>query len=207
MDYSWFEQILEASKDVKMKDANIDIEARTMIIDHMIEDELLGRYHDWILDKGYEARFETEESGFWVDMVKEVRVDMDELALENNVMMQENKGKVSEWRGFRARLVFLARKKDRSIGHPRMDEVEYDDIDRSLNISRLKRGSTVQRDIRLLFGEGQISILAKTSIGRTEVGYRRNQDDQGALAPRVVEAEFQGFRDRLAMGVAKSKDE
>lgn len=29
-----------------MKDANIDIEARTKIIDHMIEDELLGRYRD-----------------------------------------------------------------------------------------------------------------------------------------------------------------
>lgn len=121
--------------------------------------------------------------------------------------MLENKGKVSEWRGFRARLVFLARKKDRSIGHPRMDEVEYDDIDRSLSITRLKRGSTVQRDIRLLLGEGQISIPRKTSTGQTEAGYRVNQDDRGAQALRVVEAEFQGLRDRLKMGVAKRKDE
>ena len=109
-------------------------------MDHMTEDELLGLYRNWILEKEHEARFETEKSAFWVDLVKDVRVDMNELALENNVTMREKKRKVSEWRGFRDRLVFLARKKDRSVAHLRVDALEYEDIDRSLGMSRLKTG-------------------------------------------------------------------
>lgn len=66
--------------------------------------------------------------------------------------------------------MFLARKRDRSVVHPRMEGVEYDDIDRLLGTSRLKRGSTVERDIRLLLGEGQISRRPKTSTGLTEAG-------------------------------------
>lgn len=73
---SWSEKILKASKDIQMQESNIDIAAKTIIMIHMIENELLGRYHDWILKKEYEARFETEGSGLWVDLVKEVRVDM-----------------------------------------------------------------------------------------------------------------------------------
>lgn len=63
--YGWFEQFLEAEKEMAKRKGSEDIAFRTEINDLLLERKLLQEYSSDAYDKERKARFLTPEWHFW----------------------------------------------------------------------------------------------------------------------------------------------
>lgn len=98
LDYGWFEQFLDAEKEMAKRKGSEDIAFRTEINDLLLERKLLQEYSSDAYDKERKAQFLTPEWHFWHRLYLAIDQERGDLENELNYEVHTRHGKtVEDW--------------------------------------------------------------------------------------------------------------
>lgn len=122
LDYSMIEVLIEAQKEMNVKEGSSWIAWRTEMFDNFVERLLLMKYQNWIDAQKKDSRDcgNEEELSFWRKLLREVGQDWYDGVNERNEIVERHGKSLDDWRRLRDNVTEIAK-----VKHARFESSDW----------------------------------------------------------------------------------